>query len=110
MRHHQGIADSPTIHSRGAASAPTPVPLTQVWDDMDPGPLARRALFTLVSMLVLGSVSLREYSRFPRGDSFANLFVPTDSSRPALIVVFVVIPTLASILVGIAIAREVERS
>jgi hypothetical protein len=76
---------------------------------MDPGPLSRRAIFTLVSLLALTAVSLREYSRFTRGDSIANLLLPADASRTTLIIAFVVAPVLVSITSGILIARAVEK-
>jgi hypothetical protein len=76
---------------------------------MDPGPLSRRVAFSFVALLVLGVVSLREYLRFPRGDSFVNLVLPAETSEAALIAVFVVVPILASIILGILVSREVEK-
>lgn len=76
---------------------------------MDPGPIGRRVIFTFVSLVVLGSVSLREYLRFPHGSSVASLVLPPDHSTIAAALVFVVTPIAASIALGIFISREIEK-
>lgn len=68
--------------------------------------LVSKLAWTAVFLLLFGLISFRQYMKFPDGRGLARWLVPADASIAIQLSVFVVLPSVAALVAGWAVARD----